>query len=247
MKRILKPVFLPPIVLGCAIVAYIARTFLFADAIGGDESAFLPVGSWSDVLSWVMVAVAVVISGLGILNLKKKNKYLYNFPRSNLAAIGMLLAGLGFCITSAVDLYAGADDVSLTSAILGFPAAISLWVLAYGRMKGRRFPLVLHGIICLYLMLHLVSHYRLWSSYPQLQSYAFELMAIVFVMLACYHRAAFDADQGKCRAYTFFTLLALFFCVAALPGCENPAFFLGCAAWMYFTPCKLIQPSRKED
>ena len=247
MKRILKPVYLPPVVLGFAIIAYIARTFLFAAAIGADEGAFLPVGSWSDVLSWIMVAATVVICGLGVLNLQNKNNYAYNFPRSNLAAIGMLLAGLGFCITAFVDLLAGTDSVGFASAILGFPAAISLWILAYGRTKGRRFPLVFHGIICLYLMLHLVTHYRLWSSYPQLQSYAFELLAIVFVMLAAYHRAAFDADQGKCRAYTFFTLVGLFFCVATLPGCDNPAFFLGCAAWMYFTPCKLIQPSRKED
>lgn len=246
MKRFLKPLYLPPVVLALAIITYILRTFLWAEGIGGDDR-FLPVGTWPDVLSWIMVALAVAISALGIWSLRKKNDYAYHFPRSNLAAIGMILAGLSFCITGFVDLYAGVDRFGIMAAVLGFPAGAALWLLAYGRIKGRRFPLLFHGLVCMYLMFHLVSHYRLWSSYPQLQMYAFELLAIVFVMLACYHRAAFDADQGNCRAYTFFTLMALFFCVATLPGCDNPAFFLGCGAWMYFTPCRLHQPSRKED
>ena len=164
MKRFIKPVYLPPIVLGCGIIAYIFRTFLWVYGIGNGEDALLPVGTWPDVLSWVMVAVAVVISALGAFTLAKKNEYLYNFPRSNLAAIGMVLAALSFCITALAELFSGGDRIGIVSAILGFPAAFCLCMLAFGRIKGRRFSMIFHGIVCLYLMVHLVSHYRLWSS-----------------------------------------------------------------------------------
>ena len=131
--------------------------------------------------------------------------------------------------------------------LLGILSTFAMVALAYGRYKGFRPNVLLHGIICVYLMLYLVSHYRLWSSNPQLQSYAFELLAIVFVMLACYQRAAFDAGKGNRQAYAFFTLIALYFCIAALPGCDNAVFFLGAAVWMYFTPCKLTLPVKKEN
>ena len=120
-------------------------------------------------------------------------------------------------------------------------------VLAFARYKGAHLSVLFHGVVCVYLMVYLVSHYRLWSSYPQLQSYAFELLAIVFVMLACYQRAAADAGKGDRRAYTFFSLAAFFFCVATLPGCDKAAFFIGCAVWMFTTPCRLNLPVSKEE
>lgn len=247
MKRYLKPAYLPLITLGLGIVTYVLRTLLWTSAIGAEDGRLLPADTWPDVLSWIVVAVTMALLGIGTWNLRGAAKYSYNFPPSIPAAIGMALAGVSFCITSFADLSAGTDSIGTASAILGFFAAAALVYLAYGRVKGIRPSVVFHGIVCLYLMLHLISHYRLWSSFPQLQSYAFELLAIVFVMLACYHRAAFDSNCGNRRAYTFFSLAALFFCVATLPGCDNAAFFIGCAVWMFTTPCRLNLPASKEE
>ena len=247
MKRYLKPAYLPLITLGLGIVTYVLRTLLWTSAIGAEDGRLLPADTWPDVLSWIVVAATIALLGIGTWNLRGAAKYSYNFPPSIPAAIGMALAGVSFCITSFADLSAGTDSIGTASAILGFFAAAALVYLAYGRVKGIRLSVVFHGIVCLYLMLHLISHYRLWSSFPQLQSYAFELLAIVFVMLACYHRAAFDSNCGNRRAYTFFSLAALFFCVATLPGCDNAAFFIGCAVWMFTTPCRLNHPVSKEE
>ena len=98
----------------------------------------------------------------------------------------------------------------------------------------------------LMLMLTLVSNYQNWSALPQLQDYGFELLAIVFLMLATYQRAAFDVNYGNRRAYAFFSLGALFFSIAAIPGCNNPGFFIGCAAWMLATPCQWTTLPKKE-
>lgn len=245
MKRYLKMAYLPLATLILGITTLLFRLWLFA--LGEDDRGLLSVGSFPDAMSWITVAATMALLGVSTWRLRGCIKYSQNFHASMPAAIGMALAAVSFCITSVADLAGGSGSVDIIGAVFGFLAAAALSVLAYGRYKGVHLSVLFHGLVCLYLMLHLVSHYRLWSSYPQLQSYAFELLAIVFVMLACYQRAAFDAGKGDRRAYTFFTMAALYFCVATLPGCNNSAFFIGCAVWMYFTPCRLSLLAKKEE
>ncbi len=245
MKRYLKPAYLPIAVLGTGILAFLMRLWLFA--LGEDDRGLLAVGTFPDAMSWIITAITIALIFLVTRQVRGGNKYGYNFPASLPAAIGMALGAVSFAITSIVDLSMGGDTIGTVSALLGFLAAGAMLVLAYCRIQGKHLSVIFHGIVCFYLMLHLVSHYRLWSASPQLQTYGFELLAIVFVMLACYQRAAFDAGQGNRQAYTFFSSAALFFCVATLPGCDNAAFFIGCAAWMYFTPCRLTLPAKKEN
>lgn len=245
MKRYLKPAYLPMAVLGAGVLACLFRLWLFA--LGKDDRGLLSVGSFPDAMSWIVTALTIVLLFVGTRPLQGGNKYGYNFPASLPAAIGMALAAISFFISSVADLSSNTDTIGTVGALFGFLAAVSLLFLAYYRIQGKHLNIVFHGIVCVYLMLHLVSHYRLWSSAPQLQSYGFELLAIVFVMLSCYQRAAFDAGKGNRQAYAFFSLAALFFCIATLPGCDNAAFFIGCAAWMYFTPCRLTLPAKKEN
>lgn len=245
MKQFLKPTDLPYVALCGGLLTCIARMLLFISALGG-ENGLLPVGTLPDLLSWVLVAVTMGLLLVGVWPIKDTVRFSQKSRKKLFAAISMAIAAVGFCITSLLELTSETDMVSFVSALFGFLAAAALGLLAWGRMKGKQFNMVFHGIVCLYLMLHLVSHYRLWSSYPQLQSYAFELMAIVFVMLASYHRAAADAGHGVYRAYTFFSLAAVYFCIATLPGCDNPVFFIGCALWMYFIPSRLPSSSRRE-
>lgn len=245
MKRFLKVAYLPFAVLVCALATCALRLWLFG--LGKDDRGLLATGSFPDAMSWVLVAVTMLLLVIGTRQLQRKGKYSVHFPPSLLAAIGMVLAAWGFATTSIMDLMAGADSIDTVSIVLGFLAAAAIFLLAYGRLRGQRLSVLFHGVICLYLMFLLVSHYRHWSACPQLQSYAFELLAIVFVMLAGYQRAAFDAGRGDPRTYTFFSLAALYFCIAALPGSDNLIFFLGCAVWMLVTPCRLTPSSQEED
>lgn len=237
MKKFLKPTYLPAAVLCGGLIAALLRYWLFA--LGKDEKGLMAIGSFPDTMSWIVVAIVMALVSLGAWMLKGGNKYSYNFPASRAAAIGMILAAFSFCITSAVELSIEPDLIGSVSAWFGFLAAGALGFLTYSRVKGKHPSMIFHSIVCVYLMLYLVAHYRLWSSYPQLQYYGFELLAIVFLMMAAYQRAAFDTGCGKRSTYTFFSLGALFFCIAALPSCENYAFFIGCTAWMLATPCRL--------
>ena len=190
-------------------------------------------------MSWVYVALAMALLFFGIRKLGGIKEYEENFPAGAVPAIGTALTAGALCIAVIAEMNGVTGAIESAACVFGFIAVAALLLLAWCRFIGSRPNMLLHTSVCVFLMIYLVSHYRLWSAYPQLQSYAFELMAIVFTMLACYQRAAFDVGMGNRRMYTFFTLAALFFSVSALPGSDNPVFFLGCAVWMFFTPCCL--------
>lgn len=237
MKQYLKPVFLPFAALAGGILTMLMRFWFFG--LGVDDRGLLPAASFPDTFSWILTALMIALLIFGVRNLREATKYRYNFPASMPAAVGMALGALGILITCLAELFAGAPRLGVFSSVLGIFAAAALGFLAYCRKDGKKPSFLFHSFVCIYLMFHLISHYRIWSAYPQLQTYAFELMAIVFLMLACYQRAAFDAGKGDRRAYAFLTLCALFFCLAAIPGSASAVFYIGCAAWMFTTLCSL--------
>lgn len=251
MKHFLKNNYLPLSALVAGLLAFLMRTLLFASAMGEDLRVGLPTGTWPDVMSWILVAATAAFLIAGTWHFRGFSRYSSNFSASLPAALGMVLAAIGFLCTSVLELNAGGDAVAIIGSVLGFVSFAALGFLAFCRFKGLRTNILYHGVICLYLMFYLVAHYRLWSAYPQLQSYAFELLAIIFLMLSCYQRAAFDAGKGSRKAYTFHSLMALFFCIATLPGCDNPVFFIGSALWMLLTPCNLTtavpRPEKNEE
>ena len=233
MKRFQK--YLPLAALGLGIAACLLRMWLFA--MGTDDRGLLSAGSAPDILSWITVAVTMALLAIGIRKLG--GAYEDNSDPSAVAALGTVLTAAAFCIATAMETGVAADSLQTAATVMGFVATAALLLLAWCRFIGSKPNVLLHTAVCIYLMLYLVSHYRLWSSYPQLQTYAFELLAIVFTMLASYQRAAFDGGMGNRRTYVFFSLAALFFSIATLPGSDNPVFFIGCAVWMFFTPCSL--------
>ena len=242
MKKLSSPAGLLYLSLLGGLVTLLLRLWLLS--IGEDDRGLLAVGIVPDILSWIAVALTLVLLGIGVWQLPN-TKSCSNASAN--AAIGIAVAAVGILITSLREVPIAFDAVGMLSTGLGLIAGVSLGFLAFFRAKRLQPNILFHGMVCIYFMFHLVSHYRLWSSCPQLQDYGFELLAIVFVMLACYQRAAFDAGRGTLRSYTFFSTAALFFCIAALPGCDNSAFFIGCAIWMAATPCKILSPWQQQE
>ena len=248
MKLNLKPSMLPAITLSGGLLTMLLRMWLYG--MGTDDRGLLSTGTFPDVLSWLFVAALFVLLFIGTRDLNEATKYSFNFPASLHAVIGTGLAALGIFIVSLVELVSGAQRLGVFSSLLGVIAAVALGFVAYCRKSGMKPHFLFHGFICIYLMFHLIANYRVWSSCPQLQTYFFELLAIVFVMISCYQRAAFDAGYGNRKAYAFHALAALFFCIAAIPSALNAAFYIGCAAWMFTTLCSLkplrVQPKKDE-
>lgn len=236
MKRFLHPKYAPLVTLGCGLLAMILRLILLGQT---DDAGLLPAGHPASIFSWITTVLFLVYLLLCTRPLNEATKYAYNFPASQIAAIGMLAAAIGIGINSISELFGNADSLQILSSLLGLLCVPCLLFLSLCRKDGRRPGVLFHGVLCIYLMLHLVSHYRLWSGHPQIQTYGFELLALVCLMLADYQRCAFDVSQGNRRAYVFTSLSAAFFSIAALPGCSNVLFYIGCAIWMLTGLCSL--------
>lgn len=232
---------LPHIILGAGALGLILRLWLMSTA---DSHGLLPANHPADTLVWLLTGIVIVFLLLGCRSLLAANKYSFNFPASLPGCIGTGLMGAAILICSVTELSTAADGITRAVAIIGLLCAAALGFLAYCRFTGAHPTFFFHALVSIYLLLRLVSLYRQWSSDPQLQDYAFQLLATVFLMLASYHRIAFDANSGSRRHYAFFALGAVFFCCTALPHCSNAVFFIAGAVWMFTNLCSLLPMPR---
>lgn len=237
MKKAIKPAILPYITLGAGAAGAALRFWLLASAEGAH---LLPAGHPARFLTVILSALVLAVLLFGTRPLVQAHKYAFNFPASILGAVGLAAAAIGIGITCIGELAAIEDIFSRITAICGLVATPCLLFIAYCRSKGYHPSLVFHVTVCIYLMVRLVSLYRIWSADPQLEDFMYPLLGVVFCLLSCYHRAAFDANCGNRRWYTFFTLSCLYFCCLALPGCSQFLFYFGIGLWMATNICSLL-------
>lgn len=234
----LRSVFkhLPQYVLAAGGVGLLLRIWLLA---GADDKGFLPSNPVVTALLWV-VAIAVPAALFFLTReLTEAKKYAFNFPPSPIAAIGTWLAALSIFIHSIISFPGSLDALDIISGILGILSAAALVLAGLCRRNGRRPNFLLHCVVAIYLMLRLICQYRHWSADPQVLDYCFSILATVCLMLAVYHRAAFDMGAGDRRSYTFFCLTCGFFCCLSLVGWEDILYYLGIGAWMFTDLCNL--------
>ena len=237
MKKYFKPQALVWFVPAMGALTALVRWWLFATGLD-DKNLLISShpGNW---LTWVLTAVTLGVTVYGTLNLKQAPKYSFNFPADIISAAGAAFAAVCILISGINGLLTARDALATIDGVLGLISAAALGFLSFCRFKGLHPSLIFHGAICLYLMVHLVCLYRLWSSDPQIQDYAFSLLAAVSLMLANYYSAGFDANFGQRRPHAAFHLAAVFFCIVSLPRCESPLFYIAMAAWMITDLCNL--------
>ena len=115
--------------------------------------------------------------------------------------------------------------------ILPWLAAASMAVLGLCRIWGKRSPVFFSGAVCLNYMLTLVADYRLWSADPQVQDYAYQLLAEVLLMLCAFHRTSCDGGILQ-RKKLIFTAMAAAICSAASLSMDfHRPFFLASTLW----------------
>ena len=242
MKKTFNPALLPYIILGCGAAGALLRVWLFATGV--DEKGLIVSGHPATWLVWVLSSLVVIILILGSTRLLEAAKYSFNFPASIPGAIGTFLAAAGIGICTVVEFSARPDLFGTVVCITGILSVPVLCFIGFCRWKGAHPSAVSHVLVSVYLLLRLVWMYRQWSSDPQLQDYVFQLLALTCLMLASYHRSAFDADMGIRRSYVIFNLAAVFFCVVSLPECDSMVFYLSAGVWMLTDMCSLLPMKR---
>ena len=247
MKRLLDPILLPWLTLIAGSLGFALRIWLFATGV--DTSGLLVSGHPAELLLWLLSAGMMVLLWFATRSLVTAPKYGFNYPRSYFGAAGCGFATVAIAITSIAEIMSTHDTLARIVAVVGLFAAFAMFTLALLRLQGRQPNIAFHTIVCVYFMIRLVSLYRHWSSDPQLQDYCFQLLAIVFLMLSAYHRAAFDVGMGQRRSLVLSHLAAVFFCCISLADRSTAPFFLAVGVWALTDLCNLapLPPQTQED
>ena len=237
--------FFPMAALILGVLGLIARRLLYAAAYD-PASALLAGHPLSGVLAaLVLLALA---GGAGEGWLARRNAFRPE-TRSGWALAGCLTlaASLAWTLLTTEPKMTGALGLGWRG--LGWLAAACLIVTGGCRMTGKRPPFLLHLPVCLFWLIHMINQYQTWSGTPQLQSYLYEMLGCMGLMLYAYYIAARSAGEECLSQSRGVGIAAVPLCLMALAWTVYPWLYLGGAAWVLLDlpqPGELLPPKEKE-
>ena len=226
-----------------------------------DDKGLLLEGNLPEKLLWAVGIGFVALLVLVLRSIGGDGTYTDSFPPCYLSGGLMIAAGAamvwaipGLVLTAQPPVTDGlslavADFTAQAVRYLPWAAAVSMAVLGVYRMLGKRPWPIFGGIICLFYMLMLVTNYRLWSADPQLQDYAYQLLAGVLLMLCSFHRTCCDAGVIQRKKLLATGLGAAVCCMASLSGDFQWGFYLASGLWAAGSMCHVavLPPDPEED
>jgi chromate transport protein ChrA len=187
----------------------------------------------------LMLITAAVLGYILLSAVKEKNsgEFAENYRRSIPAAVGHLVMAGGIYVTVSGGTPMMAGYLGILWKVLGFAAPVCLLLAGVDRLLGKKPFFLLHMIPCLFLMVHIVDHYRFWSSNPQLQDYLFALLGAVALMLFGFYSAAMDADCGNRRMVRGMGLAAVCLCLVETAVSYETVLYAGGVLWALTGMC----------
>lgn len=236
---------LPLLAAGLGALSLGLRWALYAFA--ADSWGLLPVGHPLEILLWFLSAAALVGIAVAVNGCKGSNRYADNFGPSFPAAAGQILAAAGILLTVLGNDPQMPGLVGFAWKLLGWASVPCLAAAAFARARGKRPFFLLHITVCLFLVFHLIDHYRGWSGNPQLQDYLFALLGTMALALFAFYLAAFEVGSGKRRMLLGMGLAAVYLCLVNLARTPYPYLYLGCGAWAFTGLCAPVPRRRPKE
>ena len=239
-----NPKHLPLLCAGLGILTAALR--LVQASFGTDAKGLLILWHPLDLLVWAVTAATAIFVVLAVRKLDGSSLYADNFAPGTPAAIGCtaLMGGIAAVVSVAPNIFIRLEVIRMYLGLLALPAL--LWVGAC-RIRGKKPFFLLHGVVCLFLVIHTVSHYQSWCARPLMQSFFFPMAASIFMTLFAYYQTAFDVELGNRRMLLGVGLLGSFLCLAAAARGEDLMLYLGGAVWMLTNLCSLTPVPKKEE
>lgn len=204
---------------------------------GLDEKGILTTGNPGNILSWVITGAAVLVILMFNLTLPPSRHRIVQ------PTVPYIVSSLTFCVgiaASTAVLLQGNAPLTVLTGIVGIVAILLCVYTAYLRAKGRKIHFLLHCPAVIFLMLFPVYQYQHWSATALLSAYCFQLLASVSLMLSAYHKITLESGAGNYKRYLLFSHLAVFFCLAAIPGSRHGLFYCTAGLWMLIDCCTLL-------
>lgn len=214
-------VFLVP-TLACGVACMLLRFVMMV--YGFDEKGLLVSGHISMIISWVIAAAFLIGLFFGVKRIHGNGNFDQLFPASFFCGGLVVLAGVVIAVLSL-------GRHSMLELVLGIAAGVCMIVTGIYRFQGKHPHYGFHFVVCIFFIVKLITNYRSWSIDPQLQDYAFQMLASVMLMLAAFYRSSVDANMIDRKKLVFTCLAACFFCIASISDPENPIYYAACGLW----------------
>ena len=157
--------------------------------------------------------------------------------------LGNVAAGLGILATTRTGLPVMGGYLTDLWWILAQAAPVCFGLAAVFRAFGKRPFFLLHVVPCLFLLVHLVTRYQVWSGHPQMQDYVFAMLGAMALLFFTFYTAAMEADCGSPRIRLGMGLAAVYLCMAELARSSCPGLYLGGMLWVLADLCSLQKVS----
>lgn len=227
MKRTTFWIF-PPVL---GVFAMACRWLLFARHTDG--RGLLVPGSLPEILLAVLSALAVIVVFFAAEPA---------LSRGSFSGLANLLLALGMLLPQSRS--SGVAILLWQLFRLGtYLSAAALLILGISRIRGKRPFFGLNAAVCIGFLLRLVASYQMWSRIPQMQSYLFPLLAVIFLAAFSYQQCAREVSMGSPLWRLRFGLLGTFACLTASVGTSFQPFYLCAGLWLL--GCTLFDPQEK--
>ncbi len=223
MKNLFKTLPAPALLSGLGALCCLLRWLLLA--VGVDEKGLLISGMLPEILLWILTAAA---AGYTVLDVRNKNSGGANLL-APIVGEGVLAVGVALSCLSGL----GGSLLEMVRFLLGLVTAALLLYGAWCRKQEKKPHFSGYVCLCAWFALSMVGSYRPWSESPQLQLYFFDMWAAVLLTLHAYYHAACAVGFPNRRARRFTGLLAIFACLAALPGSAHVLLYLAGGIWAF--------------
>lgn len=233
MKKLLKWIPLAVILMGA--VCAVLRSALFAAA---DDRGLLPVHHPAGILLTVLSVLTLAVLTFYLLSGQKKDyRILVSVP---VQAVGCFAGGVGLILWAF-----SAPEAGSLMPIFKLAGALSLVLLGYYRLSGKKAPLILPAVITISLLVLCFGQYRGWGQHTQLQEYLFPALSALLLARYALEFCNMELQEKNFKTAFFLNQTALF-CTLACLNSANWPYYLGMSLWLvsglFVSPYKMTLP-----
>lgn len=245
MKQNFKPESLPAAVAAAGLLGLGLHRLLYRVAM---DEYNLPV--FTHPLHILLMVLSVGVAALIVavtFKLSGTGEYAVNFPAGPGRTWGSLVFAGCIFLTVLFQPCAMAGQISQVWRWLGLGAALSMTWVGVSQHWGKVPNFALYLLVCLFLGIHLVTHYQLWSSTPLVWDYIFPLLGGMTLLFYTYYQMAFTVGFGRRRKLLAMGLLSIYLGLSGLLDTEYPMLWLGSLYWVWTSLCAFHVPPAKKD
>lgn len=211
---------LPAVVLTLGVVGLILRWVLYR--VNLDDRLLLTPGHPLEILLWLLTLGTLGLIVRYGVSMKEPAGFEANFPPSGLCCGGCCAAAFLICYT-VLSMPARTPGLpGILWKVLGVLSAPALMAAGFGRMYRLKTAFLFYVVPCLFFMFHIVTHYRVWSSEAQIQTFFYPLFAAIVLTFFLFYTAAFAVDLSYRRGQIITGLFGAFLYLVELSRTAYP-------------------------